>query len=206
MESLLLPACYLAPIAYFAHAHHAKGALSIDASEHFVKQTYRSRAEIGTANGKLDLIVPIAHQKKGHVPMRDVRISDEFAWQRLHWMSLQTAYRRSAYFEYYEDDFAVFYEKKWNFLFDLNWELTELLCKRFKMQVNLQQIDTFQAVPSSEEDLRQQMSPKSPLDLQVFPPYTQVFEEITGFLPNLSAVDLLFNQGPMSKAYFPKLY
>lgn len=203
MNSLLVPACYLPPVAYFAQLQQHVGAIWLDAHEHFIKQTYRSRATIATANGALDLIVPVDHQKKGHTPMKDVRISTEFAWQRLHWMSIQTAYRRSAYFEYYEDDFSVFYEKKWSFLYEFNVALTELILKRLKLPLVINPTTQYEAPPFAGLDLRGDMSPKQAPPYTQFPEYYQVFAEKNGFIANLSIIDLLFNQGPQSVHYFP---
>src|SRR5690606_29244985 len=124
MESqLLLPAFYLPPVSYFHIIQQTDQPILLERFEHYPKQSYRTRTKIATANGTLDLIVPIIHGRKEHVPMKDIRINYEFDWQRLHWLSLQTAYRSSAYFEYYEDDFLQFYNKRHDFLFDFNRSL-----------------------------------------------------------------------------------
>src|SRR5690606_1986674 len=88
--------------------------------------------------GKLNLIVPVLKGSKMHTSMKDVKISYDADWQRLHWLSLQTSYRSSAYFEFYEDDFAPFYEKKFEYLFDFNLELLTLLLKQLKLNINLE--------------------------------------------------------------------
>src|SRR5690606_3335495 len=105
---LIMPAFYLPPVSYFRTIHRSSLPIQLERHEHYPKQTYRTRACIYSANGKLDLIVPVQRGRGEHTKMSDVRISYEADWQRLHWMSLQTAYRSSAYFEYYEDDFAPF--------------------------------------------------------------------------------------------------
>src|SRR5690606_2639334 len=117
---LILPACYLPPVSYFRTIQIHPTNFLVEKCEHYPKQTYRNRASIYSANGKLDLIIPIQKGKHGHTKMQDVKISYEWDWQRLHWMSLQTAYRRSAYFEYYEDDFAPFYHQRKEWLLDYN--------------------------------------------------------------------------------------
>ncbi|HLU80901.1 MAG TPA: WbqC family protein, partial [Flavobacteriaceae bacterium] len=131
----LFPCFYLAPIAAVSEMLSADGdEILIEKFEHFPKQTYRNRASIYSPNGKLDLIIPVRKGAKVHTVMKDVRISYESDWQRLHWMSLQTSYRRSAYFEFYEDDFAPFYEKKYEFLFDFNTDLTSMLLRLLKIR------------------------------------------------------------------------
>ena len=107
-NSIVLSANYLPPVSYFHAIAQTTDAITIDKFEHFPKQTFRNRTQIGTANGILNLFIPIQHGRKTHVPMKDVRISYDHDWQRLHWLSMQTAYRSSAYFEYYEDEYSYY--------------------------------------------------------------------------------------------------
>lgn len=199
-SSLLLPAFYLPPISYFHIIQQSEQPLLIERFEHYVKQTYRTRTKIATANGILDLIVPILHGVKEHIPMKDIRINYDFNWQRLHWLSIQTAYRSSPYFEYYEDDFARFYEQRHDFLFDFNIEQLQLLLKCMKINRSVAFTETYIS-PVEPLDYREVIHPKKPSLLEHPKPYYQVFEEKHGFLPDLSVVDLLFNQGPQSKSY-----
>ena len=199
-SSLLLPAFYLPPISYFHIIQQSEQPLLVERFEHYVKQTYRTRTKIATANGILDLIVPILHGVKEHIPMKDIRINYDFNWQRLHWLSIQTAYRSSPYFEYYEDDFARFYEQRHDFLFDFNIEQLQLLLKCMKINRSVAFTETYIS-PVEPLDYREVIHPKKPSLLEHPEPYYQVFEEKHGFLPDLSVVDLLFNQGPQSKSY-----
>lgn len=195
----LFPCFYLAPIAAVSEMLGADGdEILIEKFEHFPKQTYRNRASIYSPNGKLDLIIPVRRGAKVHTVMKDVRISYESDWQRLHWMSLQTSYRRSAYFEFYEDDFAPFYEKKYEFLFDFNTDLTSMLLRLLKIRKALTFTTSYQDSDAGIQDFRNRIHPKQTYQAKEFKPYFQVFEPKHGFLPNLSIVDLLFNQGPNS--------
>src|SRR5690606_12386991 len=201
MESqLLLPAFYLPPVSYFHIIQQHEQPLLLERFEHYPKQTYRTRAKIASANGVLDLIVPIVHGRKEHVPVKDVRINYDFNWQRLHWLSLQTAYRSSPYFEYYEDDFMRFYEQKNDFLFDFNIEQLQLLLKCVKISRSIAFTESYTA-DIKPTDFRSIIHPKKPRVLEQPKPYYRVFAEKHGFLPALSVVDLLFNQGPQSKSY-----
>lgn len=201
MESkLLLPAFYLAPVSYFHAINKHDLPILLEKHENFPKQTYRTRTNIATANGVLSLLVPIVHGRKEHAPMKDVRISYDHDWQRLHWLSLQAAYRSSAYFEYYEDDFASFYNRKHNFLFDYNVEQLSLMLKCFKLNRSLEFRDSYHN-GLDVLDFRNSIHPKKVSIWVDQKPYYQVFEDKNGFIPNMSAVDLLFNQGPQSKTY-----
>ena len=61
---------------------------------------------------------------------------------------------------------------------------------------------SFEKIEGNALNFREAFSPKkhrAAPDPQFNPqPYTQVFEEKQGFIPNLSILDLLFNEGPNS--------
>ncbi|MVZ61569.1 hypothetical protein GQF63_06005 [Sphingobacterium humi] len=200
--SLLLPACYLPNVSYFHAIKQHEGPILIEQFENYPKQTFRTRAQIATANGILDLIVPIVHGRKERVAIKEIKINYDHPWQRLHWLSLQTAYRSSAYFEYYEEDFRRFFTQRFDFLLDYNVQQVTLLLKLLKLPRELSLTDSYQELPATELDLRKAMSPRQAPLLQNPQPYYQLFEEKQGFLPNLSVVDLLFSQGPQAKQYF----
>jgi hypothetical protein len=175
--------------------------IQIERFEHFPKQTYRNRASIQSPNGKLDLIVPVIKGSKVHTKVKDVKISYDFNWQRLHWRSLQTSYRSSAFFEFYEDDLTQFYEKKWDFLFDYNHDILNLLFKLLKLNIPYSYTETYEKEYTNWEDFRGSLHPKTSSSY-IAKPYFQVFDDRTGFMPNLSIVDLLFSQGPQSALFF----
>ncbi len=131
--------------------------------------------------------------------MKDLKISDEYDWQRLHWRSLESSYRRSPFFEYYEDDFYPFYhDKKFDYLIDLNEALQEEILKLLKLKVTYKFTTEYVKNYPDAKDFRALISPKILLDSdkEFTPtPYWQVFEPRHGFIPNLSILDLLFNQG-----------
>jgi hypothetical protein len=199
-KGAVFPLFYLPPIEYFSKMLIHKENIIIENAENFQKQSYRNRATIHSPNGKLDLAVPVIKGSKSHTKVKDVRISYDFLWQRLHLMGIQTSYRSSAYFEYYEDDFNVFYEKKWTFLFDYNEEMLHLLLKFLKLKIEYKYTEEFEKTYPDLNDFRDSIHPKRN-SLDNFKPYFQVFEDRNGFLPNLSILDLLFSQGPQSLKY-----
>ncbi|MDO8992005.1 WbqC family protein [Daejeonella sp.] len=199
-KGAVFPLFYLPSIEYFSKILKHKDNLLIENAENFRKQSYRNRAIIHSPNGALNLIVPVIKGSKNHTLVKDVRISYDFKWQRQHLMSLQTSYSSSAYFEYYEDDLTNFYEKKWDFLFDYNEDLLRLLNRILKINIRYNYTNSFETTYPELDDYRESLHPKYPSDISL-KPYFQVFEERNGFLPNLSIVDLLFNQGPQSIKY-----
>ena len=203
MQSLaIFPIFYLPPVTYFSALNMHNLNFIIEKNEHFPKQTFRNRASIASPNGVLDLIVPVVKGAKVHTPVKDVKISYDFKWQRLHWLSLQACYRSSAYFEYYEDEMAPFYEKKYNFLLDYNLDLLNWIFKQLKQIPIYTFTSEYDKEYTNDLDYRTQLNNKKYLSELPAKKYFQVFSDRNDFLPHLSIVDLLFNQGPQSKSLF----
>ncbi|QXU43829.1 WbqC family protein [Pedobacter sp. D749] len=200
-NTAILPLFYLPPVGYFSLLQKLGEDFLIEKHEHLAKQTYRNRASIYSPNGKLDITVPVVKGAKTHTKMKDVRISYDFNWQRLHWLSLESCYRSSAYFEFYEDELSRFYTNKFEFLFDYNFELLEWLNKKLKLNKSFGVTGEYFDDIKPELDFRLIMNPKKQEDIVNNKSYYQVFEDKHQFLPNLSIVDLLFNQGPQARLY-----
>lgn len=168
--------------------------------ETFLKQTYRNRCLILSANGPLALTVPTVHSG-GNVPIGDVRISMQGNWQKLHWNALVSAYERSPYFEYYADSFRPFYEDRWERLADFNAAIRDTVLRLLDIKVEVRPTTEY-AAEFRGDDCRMLISPKRLLtdDVRFQPqPYWQVFRHKFGFVPGLSIADLLFNMGPESR-------
>lgn len=198
MKTTLLSTAYLPPIEYILKC--MQGPVTLEVCEHYIKQSYRNRALIATANGIQVLSIPVVHISS-KMPILDVRIDFATPWQRLHWKSIDTAYSGSPYFLYFQDYIRPFYEKKFDFLFDFNLELTQVILKLFGKDFQPQQTKEFIADYTQRkdiDDLRNIIHPKRCREAGYpFPhkPYTQIFEDRLGFVPNLSIVDFLFNEG-----------
>ena len=200
--NILLPSAYLAPIQYYSKLFQCGADTAyIEAHDNYAKQTYRNRCLIADANGPLALTIPTEKPTEGKCLMRDIRISDHGNWRHQHWNALEAAYRHTPFFLYYEDDFRPFFEKKIEFLYDFNMQLTELVCSLIGLDVTLKSTDTYQQNPDGMADFRALITPKTPWEAdKKFHPaaYYQVFKEKHGFIPNLSIADLLFNMGSES--------
>ncbi len=146
----LLSTTYFGPIQWYQKLNRFD--CLIDGCEPFIKQTYRNRCIIATTQGTQTLTVPIDHSLPiDHSPLtidhssdapanvqcsmfnvqciKDILISDHGNWRHLHWNALKSAYGESPFFEYYADDIRPFFEKKWKFLWDFNWEIMEKMCE-----------------------------------------------------------------------------
>ncbi|MDR2040985.1 MAG: WbqC family protein [Tannerella sp.] len=195
MAAVYLSSACLAPVQYYTKLLSYE-TVYLETAENYLKQTYRNRYLIAGANGVQVLTVPVEKPLKEKCLTRDIRISDHGHWRHLHWQALVSAYGLSPFFEYYQDDFAPFYARKFDFLFDFNEALRQLVCELADIRPDVRFTSRYE--PSVPDDFRQSIRPKCPgADRAFLPkPYYQVFGEKHGFLPNLSIVDLLFNMGP----------
>lgn len=196
-NSAYLSTTYLGPVQQYAKLAQYD-TIYMEREENYIKQTYRNRCVLAAANGPLTLSVPIVKPDDLKCPTKEIRISDHGNWRHLHWNALVSAYNMSPFFEYYADDFAPFYERRYTFLFDFNEALRQLICELIDLQPQVRYTDSYQ--PTVSHDFRESICPRHPEPDATFrpAPYYQVFQAKFGFLPNLSIVDLLFNMGPES--------
>ena len=201
MKTKLLSSTYFGPIDYFANVFQAEE-IRIESEENYQKQSYRNRCSIYGANGKLDLNVPVTHNKTigKRLMTKDALIANEFDWQKLHWKSIESAYRTSPYFEFYEDDLRPLFEKKHKFLLDLNFEVLDILQELLQEEWNISKTKEYEMSPEGVLDLRKEFSPKIETKI-IIPEYTQVFSDKYGFIANLSILDLIFMEGPNAEGY-----
>lgn len=213
MTTAILSSTYFGPIQWYQKLHRTQACV-VERYDHFVKQTYRNRCLIATTNGIQALSIPVEGPAKegaslSKTVMKDIRISDHGNWRHLHWNALLSAYGESPFFEYYADDIRPFYEKRWEYLFDFNMEITQMMCELLDVRANISTTDHYllpQGATTEDElpmksgffdDFREVIRPKHPLPDASFEPrpYYQVYQQKHGFLPNLSILDLLFNMG-----------
>ena len=236
----LFTTAYLPPVSYLAAIAEEMDGLSnrtdgdssleltpsviyIEACENYQKQSYRNRCRFYAADGVQDLNIPVVHEGGTHkLPISEIRIDWSKAWLQQHERAIISAYRTSAYFEYYMDEFFAIYAEKPEKLIDLNTSLLRFMLDktgisaeiRFTSEFSRDGI-TFPAPgdnPTKEihcTDLREVIHPKRPnsilADLRLEKPYFQVFAQKHGFQSDLSAIDLLFNEGPDSVVYLKKI-
>ncbi len=198
MTQVLLSSAYLPNVCYFSKIFNHDSTL-VEQWSFYEKQTYFNRCTIATANGRMDLSIPV-EKANGKQCVRDIRVSVHNNWQQLHWRAIKSAYNSAPFFEYYEDDFAPFYEKKYQFLLDFNMELTHLIMNLLEIKTKVELTENY--IDFHTNDFRQIIHPKklSSVDKTFIDvPYYQVFKKKNGFVSNLSIVDLLFNMGNESR-------
>lgn len=226
----LLTTAYFPPISYFAAiAEDMEGlvrtkgedrrsipssplspsTIYIEACENYQKQSYRNRCHFYAADGKQSLSFPITHSEGTHKHLiSEVLIDYSKPWALQHKRAIISAYRTSAYFEYYQDELFAILDSKPERLLDLNTRLLEFFLDKIGIKAEIRMTENY-SQNTDCEDLREVIHPKRPDNilekLELNKPYFQVFAEKHGFIPNLSIMDLLFNEGPDSIIYLKKL-
>lgn len=199
MKTILLHPAYFPSIEQMAQIAHAEKVVW-EVEDNYQKQTYRNRAYIAHSNGKLLLNIPIKHSKDGiRQKTKAIKVENDFPWQEHHWKSLQSAYRTSPFFEYYEDDLEHLFLEPTEYLMAHNLKIFEVLCDLIGMEIDSSKSSSFEREPEIK-DLRFLINAKRKSEFTT-EPYTQVLEANHGFLPNLSVLDLLFNEGPNTLNY-----
>lgn len=177
--------------------------VQVEYCEHFVKQSFRNRMVVMTANGPQVLTIPIVRGSASKMMIADTRIDYKTPWQRNHWKTIESAYGNSPFYLYYQDPIRDFYEQTIDRLIDFNLQLTQTILKMMKVNTKISLTEDF--MPMQTFDLRSEIHPKKQQDEQyafrLKETYSQVFDEKYGFVPNLSILDLLFNLGPEARGY-----
>ncbi len=200
---ILIETMYLPPVQVMAAIIRA-GVLFLEANEHYQKRSYRNRCHIAGPQGIQRLSIPLKGGRNTHMPIRELRISDAFDWRHRHLQALRTSYGRAPFFDHYMPELEALMQKKYFFLFDLNRALLEWLCRSFDCEIRIYETEAFGRAPDAL-DLRGKFHPGYAPALASMPTYYQVFAERNGFIPGLSALDLLFHLGPESLLYLKQL-
>ena len=187
---------------YFPNIHQftqiiKAGNILFEASDNYQKQTFRNRTYIYGANGKLGLFIPVIHTHNHREIFKDIKISYNSNWMDLHLKSLQSAYRSSPYFEYFEDNFIKLYSEKEKFLVDFNIKCIKLISNLLDLNLNYKISNEYVEKTNDIIDLRGLSNARKEKKIDT-PKYIQVFESKHGYLNNLSIVDLIFSEGPNS--------
>jgi len=193
---------------YFPNIHQFTQIIKADnilfeVSDNYQKQTFRNRTYIYGANGKLGLFIPAIHTHKNRELFKDVKISYDSNWMDLHLKSLQSAYRSSPYFEYFEYDFIKLYSEKEKFLADFNIKCIKLISNLLDLDLNFKISNEYVEKTNDIIDLRDLSNARKEKKIDT-PKYIQVFESKHGYINNLSILDLIFSEGPNSVSLIVK--
>lgn len=192
---------YWGPISYYADILRYES-IVFEIHESFLKQSYHNRAYIDGPNGPLMLNLAIDHNTKGWI--RETRISDNHNWRNQHWQALQTTYNNSPFFDALSPEIEELYQEVSDSLYDLNLRSTKLIFKWLRIDAEWHLSESWQKEAEDMADQRGQYNPKKRAEPKQSP-YPQVFDHKHGFNPELSILDLIFNEGPAAYDYLRQL-
>ncbi len=185
-------------LAYFQQAKQATE-IKIEQHEHYIKQSYRNRCYVLTAQGVKDLTIPV---KKGNRKTRitEIEIDYDQKWLNTHWRTIKSGYGNAPYFLYYSDYLQQLLEQRQPLLFELNIALLKFYLRCLQLSKPITYTEEYITLyPNGVLDWRNQIHPKKESAILDVKPYQQVFGK--QFAPNLSIIDLLFSQGPAAINY-----
>tara|TARA_B100001113_G_C20932122_1_gene544866 strand:- start:153 stop:809 length:657 start_codon:yes stop_codon:yes gene_type:complete len=200
MTTIIHPT-YFPNIEHFSHLLRSKS-LSFEINDFYQKQTLRNRTSIYSPNGRLNLVIPVKFSSKKKERLKDIKICNDIKWQKNHLKSIQTAYRNSPYFEFFEDYFSEIFEKKEKFLVDVSIKSIEIIFKILELEFKYTFTKEYNSQYGTENDLRNISNKKGKAVKNLTNQYTQVFENKFGYIHNLSTIDLIFNEGIGGLEYF----
>ncbi len=193
----VLTSAYLPPLSYLsviAAAHE----VFIEVHETYPRQSYRNRCQILGPNGRQNLIIPVKRPEGNHTKIKDIWLVEQDRWRLNHWRSIEAAYRSAPFFTYYADELKHVLFGQNQLLIHLNHSLLRILLGHFSIYTPVSFTSHFEKIPDGIVDIRHTIHPKQPTILISQPEYTQVFADKENFETDLSAIDVLFNQGPAS--------
>jgi len=196
-KRILLSTSYFGPISYYS-----KFLLPLDIwiekHEHFIKQSYRNRSVIYGANGPVSLTIPVKKGSFHKIKIAELEIDYSKDWQINHWRAIESSYNSAPFFQFYSDDIKKFFETDTKLLFEHNLNIIQSILKLIHLPADILFTDKYQVYTTHSKDYRMDLRPKNPPEDTLFKPirYFQVFDNIHGFMPDLSILDLIFNAGP----------
>lgn len=189
------------PTAYFPSIDYLRAFVQIqdaqiEMHEHFQKQTIRTRCEILTATGVLRLTIPTLHESGRKIPLNEVKIDYSGTWKNDHWRAITSAYALAPYFEDYAIEVKEIIFANDTYLWEKNARCLILMEAVLDKQFSIKYTDEFRGISGDQSKnaylKNDQLGQKS---------YQQVFSYVTEFRPNLSMIDLLFNEGPFCRKW-----
>lgn len=180
---------------------------------------FTNRNRIMATNGWIWITVPINKDHK-FLPNSQVEINNDISWKDTHWQKIRHSYANAKYFKKYENFFESIYTKKWNSLFELNFEILKKIIDILEIKVEIIKSSELNVVGTATERLVNLckavgadtyvsgIGGRNYVDENMFATnnikleyqryhakqYPQRLSQV--FIPDLSIIDMLVNIGP----------
>jgi len=182
---------YFPPLEYMVQMFNSESYI-LDLNEHYIKQTPRTRCLISTANGPLNLTVPVVKPNGNKTLVKDLTIDSSKNWQKVHFQSIETAYKNAPYYEHYESDIKKLIFAPHKGLVELNESIMHFISNH--LDLNYTPIYSEKYIEQDILDFR-----NFNFQTNIRPSYPQVFDINKEVLTNLSVLDIIFCLGPISR-------
>ena len=191
----IFPISYFGSISYYKEIVNSEF-IQVEGWEHYPKQTLRNRCTILTANGLLNLSIPIIKENGAKTYTKDITISNTEKWRMEHWRAIQNAYKAAPYFEYYGNEVKELIFSNFHNLIDYDMNISNRILSW--LDVNVQVKVSTDYVPNYDFDFRSSFTKKSFDEYNDECPYKQVFPTINSYDESISILDLIFCHGPLA--------
>jgi hypothetical protein len=157
----------------------------------YKKMCFTNRCFIVSSQGILGLTIPIKGGRNQHIPIQEVEIAYDTPWQAQHVKSIDTNYKRAPFYEYYSDSLKELISRKETLLLPFIMRVHEWTKKQLKGSWEI----TTPIQNCQELILLEDYKPNNYMRHELPIQYTQVYQEMIGFQPNVCILDLLFCVG-----------
>ncbi len=188
----VFPTAYFGNILYFRSIIEHSDVM-IESKEHFIKQTYRNRTEILTSSGVQQLSIPVIRKNGSKTVIEEVEIAFDTDWRKDHWKAIESAYSNSPYFEHYGSEVKeLIYQNETNLL-KFNQNILERIFSWLGIDTRTRFSEEFR---NSDTNISSSRTKES---IPNKDKYVQVFGAPGEFEVNLSVLDAIFCEGPMTR-------
>lgn len=203
------PPAYFPGLRYMAHLQQVDHFVLADTVPYRRRSSQR-RSRLRNPQGWQWISVPLRAHQQGQ-PLYEAAINDDDPWKGKHWRALQYNYRSTPYFEFFESQIEPIFEQEWDTLGRLTCATVELLHDMMDLATTLHRASELDGAPGTVEAILEQIDDtalvvdansaddessavQSDYVFHFDPP--TYYQNFSGFEPDMSAVDLIFNYGP----------
>lgn len=191
----------------------------------YTKRNWRNRNKIKQKNGLIWLTIPVAVKGKYLQKIKDTKAANN-QWRKEHWRTIASTYVRAKHFKDYKELFEELYlNSNEMFLSEINYRFMTAICNILSIHTTISWSMDYRVVDGKTERLidlckqagaNEYVSGSSAkgyinealfkserigldfIDYSGYPEYNQLYPP---FEHKVSIIDLIFNEGALSKTY-----
>lgn len=203
-KTLLLPLRLFGSVGYFASIASCGKAIIRDDAIFDKRDKGVHRFDIVDTQHEMKLTVPLS-KPSGKPRLTEVGISNHGDWWHTHRVTLESAYGRTPFYEFYADRLSRFFDESTPRIFSSIAELCRESNNEVAGILGLNTTILYTSQLDIMDEKESTISPASEIPSAAIVPYYQVRSERHGFVASLSILDLIFNLGPESPLLLSKM-